>query len=121
MAEQKRPAWVKDKNLHKDFEIIKCKSYDDYKDHDNDDSSYILIKVDFEHYQIEVAICNYEHEILKVFTGKRPQDIYDSIFKYEKENNLEWFTNKQHIAYLGKELKKAEISLALGNKGYYQE
>ena len=119
MAE--RPSWVKDKVLHKDFEEIKCPPYDDYKDHDNDNESYILIKVDFEYYQIQVAISNYKHEILKVFSGKRPQDIYNAIFKYEKEHNLNWFSNKQHIAYLGKELKKAEIALALGNTGYYQE
>jgi len=121
MTEPPRPRWIKDKKLHKDFAVIACKPYDDYKDHDNDDASYALIKVDFEFYRIEVAICNYEHEILKVFTGRRAQDIYNEIFRYEKENKVEWFKNKQHIAYLGKELKKAEIALALGNTGYYQE
>lgn len=117
----KRPEWVKDKTLHNDFEIIVCAPYDDYKDHENDDGCYILIKVDFENYLIQVAISNYKHEILKVFSGKRPQDIYNAIFRYEKENDLSWFNNKQHIAYLGKELKKAEIALALGSNGYYQE
>lgn len=121
MAESQRPKWVKDKVLHKDFEVINCKSYDDYKDHKNDNACYILMRVDFEFYEIQVAICNYKHEILKVFKGKRPQDIYNVIFEYEKEHDLKWFTEKQHIAYLGKELKKAEISLALGNTGYYQE
>src|SRR3989338_10193046 len=121
MTELQRPSWVKDKLLHKDFEIIQCKQYDDYKDHNNDDGCYVLIRVDFEFYEIHVAIANYKHEILKVFKGKRPQDIYTSIFEYEKEHNLQWFTKKQHTAYLGKELKKAEIALALGNSGYYQE
>jgi hypothetical protein len=116
-----RPKWVKDKNLHEDFEDIECNPYDDYKDHDNDDSCYVLIKIDFEYFKIRVAICNYDHEILKAFSGRRSQDIYTTIFKYEKDNNLNWFSNKQHIAYLGKELKKAEIALALGNTGYYQE
>ncbi len=37
------------------------------------------------------------------------------------KRNQKWFTVKQHIAYLGKELKKAEIALALGNTGYYQQ
>ena len=46
MDTPKRPAWVKDKKLHKDFEIIDCKPYDDYKDHDNDFGCYTLIKVD---------------------------------------------------------------------------
>ncbi|MBI4140391.1 DUF4346 domain-containing protein [Candidatus Woesearchaeota archaeon] len=121
MTELQRPSWVKDKSLHKDFEIIQCKPYDDYKDHKNDDCCYVLIRVDFEFYEIHVAICNYNHEIWKVFKGKRPQDIYTAIFEYEKKNNLQWFIEKQHIAYLGKELKKAEIALALGNTGYYQE
>ncbi|MEK6960536.1 MAG: hypothetical protein AABX47_05145 [Nanoarchaeota archaeon] len=119
--EPPRPDWVKDKVLHKDFDVIECKPYDDYKDHDNDDGCYVLIRVDFEFYEIQVAILNYAHEILNVFKGRRPQDLYDTIFRYENSNGLSWFTNKQHIAYLGKELKKAELALAMGNKGYYQE
>ena len=121
MAEIQRPRWVKDKILHPDFEVIQCKPYDDYKDHKNDDGCYVLIKVDFEFYEIQVAVCNYKHEILKVFKGKRSQEIYNSIFEYEKQHNLKWFNETQHIAYIGKELKKAEIALALGNSGYYQE
>jgi len=121
MVEPQRPKWVKDKKLHKDFEVIECKPYNDYTDHKNDEGCYVLIKVDFEFYEIQVAVVNYQHEIMKVFKGKRPQDIYNAIFNYEKEHNLKWFNEKQHIAYLGKELKKAEIALALGNTGYYQE
>lgn len=121
MAKNERPKWVKDKSLHKDFEIIQCKPYDDYKDHKNDNGCYVLIRIDFEYYEIQVAISNYKHEIIKLFKGKRPQDIYNEIFEYEKKYNKKWFNNKQHIAYLGKELKKAEIALAMGNNGYYQE
>ena len=121
MAQPERPKWVKDKTLAPDFEVIECKPYDDYKDHKNDNGCYVLIRVDFEHFEIQVAVCNYKHEILKVFKGKRAQDIYDTIFEHEKKNNLKWFTEKQHVAYLGKELKKAEIALSMGNSGYYQE
>ena len=121
MATPDRPKWVKDKVLHVDFEVIECKSYDNYKDHKNDDGCYVLIKVDFDHSEIHVAVCNYKHEILKMFKGKRSQDIYAAIFDYETKHNLKWFTEKQHIAYLGKELKKAEIALVMGNTGYYQE
>src|SRR3989338_5124920 len=121
MEKEEKPRWVKDKILHKDFEVILCKPYDDYKDHKNDEGCYVLIKVDFEFYEIQVAISNYKHEILKVFKGRRAQDIYHAIFEYEKAHGLKWFTEKQHIAYMGKELKKAEIALALGNAGYYQE
>ena len=121
MTTEERPKWVKDKTLHKDFEIIECKPYDDYKDHKNDNGCYVLIRVDFEHFEIHVAVSNYKHEILKVFKGKRAQDIYTAILNYEEKNKLTWFNQKQHVAYLGKELKKAEIALALGNTGYYQE
>ena len=116
-----RPAWVKDKTFVKDFEVITCKPYDDYKDHKNDSGCYVLIRVDFEFYEIQVAVCNYKHEILRMFKGKRAQDIYSALFEYEKQHKLNWFTEKQHAAYLGKELKKAELALALGNSGYYQE
>lgn len=121
MTKTERPKWVKDKKLHKDFEVIQCKPYDDYKDHKNDDGCYTLIRVDFEFYEIQVAVLNYEHEILKVFKGKRPQDIYTALFEYDKKHKYGWFTENQHSAYIGKELKKAEIALALGNNGYYQE
>ena len=42
------------------------------------------------------------------------------VFNYEEKNNLKWFNRKDHAAYLGKELKKAEIALILGTE-YYQE
>ena len=80
MINPERPKWVKDKTLSEDFEVIQCKPYDDYKDHKNDNTCYILVKVDFEFYEIQVAICNYKHEIMKVFRGKRAQDIYTAIF-----------------------------------------
>ena len=119
MAE--RPAWVKDKSVADDFEVIRCKPYDDYKDHKNDDGCYVLIKLYFDSAEIAVAVCDYKHMILKEFRGKRPQDIYNSLFEYSEKNNLKWFNNLQHAAYLGKELKKAELCLALGSNNYYQE
>ena len=36
MDQPPRPKWVKDKVLHKDFEVIESKPYNDYKDHKND-------------------------------------------------------------------------------------
>lgn len=118
--EKERPSWVKDKILAKDFEVIECHSLDPYKDFKTDLGCYVLIKVLFDKLQISVAICNYKHEILKEFRGKRAQDIWSSIFNYEEKNGLKWFNRKDHIAYLGKELKKAEIALILGTE-YYQE
>lgn len=115
-----RPAWVKDKTLAKDFEVIKCQQYDDIKDHKNDPGCYVLIRIYKETHEIGVAICNYKHEILKEFKGRRAQDIYNFIFQYSEKKKLKWFNNFQHAAYLGKELKKAELCIVIGCD-YYQE
>ena len=40
---------------------------------------------------------------------------------FEKKSGNAWFKDKGHIAYLGKELKKAEWALVAGNAGYVQE
>lgn len=106
----------------KDCEMIECKEYDPYNDFKRDSSGYyVLIKPDFSTYRIEVAICNKKHEVIKIFSGRKPQDLYYAIFKFEKKHNITWFKDKDHIAYLGKELKKCEIALATGNNAYFQE
>src|SRR3989338_9294000 len=108
--------WAK-QNEALDFEVIECPDYDPYKDFKMEPAGhYALIKVNFELYRIEAGICNKEHKIIKVFRGKKPQDVYHAIFQYEKKNNLQWFQDKSQIAYLGKELKKAEIALVTGQK-----
>ena len=117
---KERPSWIKDKNVAKDFEIFSVPVFDDYKDFKTDAGCYVLIKVYRDRHEIGVAICNYKHVILKEFRGRRAQDIYMAIFRYSEENKLKWFNNFEHAAYLGKELKKAEICLALGSD-YYQE
>jgi len=115
-----RPAWVKDKKLADDFEVIETHSWDDYKDFKLDSGCYLLIRVYRDRPSIGVAISDYEHVILKEFRGTRAQDIWNAIFTYEEKHDLKWFTRKDHIAYLGKELKKAEIALALGTE-YVQD
>jgi len=115
-----KPSWVKDKTLAKDFETIEASRWDDYKDFQLDDGCYVLIKVLWDSHQISVAICDYKHTLLKEFRGTRAQDIWSAIFSYEQKNKLAWFKRKDHIAYLGKELKKAEIARALGYE-YVQE
>lgn len=122
MTELTLPAWIKDKSRSKDFEILQVKEWDDYKDFKFEPSGfYCLIRIEWDKGKISVAICNKDHEIQKVFVGRRPQDLYTAIFDYEEKNNLKWFTEKSHIAYLGKELKKAEMNLAIGNSSYFQE
>lgn len=104
------------------MKVIACKEHDAYKDFRRDPSGYyVLIRPNFETSHIEVALCNKDHVIEMVFTGKKSQDIYEGVFQYEKKNGKTWFKDKGHAAYLGKELKKAELALALGQNSYFQE
>lgn len=104
-----------------DCEIIECPKYDDIKDFVLDPSGYyVLIRVNQEIKGIEVAMVNKNHVIEKIFIGRTPQELYHTIFSYEKKYNLNWFDNKDHVAYLGKEFKKAQIALEAGQQ-YVQE
>ena len=112
----------KTQKLVKGCATEECAEYDAYKDFKRDPSGYyVLIKVNFELFRIEVGICTKDHEIVRIFRGRKSQDIYNAIFQYEKKHRVEWFREKTHIAYLGKELKKAEWALVTGQSGYFQE
>ena len=115
-----RPAWVKDKNVAEDFEVINVKKWDDYKDFRMDDGCYVLIRLHWDTGDIGVAVCDYKHTILKEFRGRRPQDLFHAIFEYSEKHHKNWFKRMDHAAYLGKELKKAETCLAIGTE-YIQE
>ena len=94
---------------------IDCPVYDPYKDFRRDPSGfYVLIRPDFASLTIEAAICDKKHTVVKIFRGVKSQDLYEGIFQYEKKHRLAWFKDKGHMAYLGKELKKAELALVLG-------
>ena len=122
MPEPERPKWVKDKTTSKEYEVVQTKPYDDYKDFKMEPAGhYIVVKLLWDRNQISVLVCSKDHEVVKEFRGRRAQDLYHAMFSYEEEHNLQWFTLKDHIAYIGKELKKAEIALALGNSSYFQE
>ncbi len=117
----KEYTWVK-QEMAKDCPVVECPAYDPYKDFHRDPTGfYALIRTDFTTMQIEVAICDKKHVVTAVFRGAAPQDVYESIFKHEKKHKLNWFADKGHIAYLGKELKKAQLALALGQNNYFQE
>lgn len=121
MPEEKNYHWS-EQSQAKDCEIIDCPNYDDIKDFRRDPSGfYVLIRVNFDYGRIEAALCDKSHVIHKIFRGKRAQELYDTILKYEKKHHSQWFKEKTHIAYLGKELKKAEIALVMGQSSYYQE
>lgn len=122
MSNPKRPHWVKDQTRASDFEVINAPETDPIKDYKRDPSGYyVLIKIIWEDEKISAAVCNSKHEVVKEFRGRRPRDIWSAIFDFEEKNKLQWFTRKDHAAYLGKELKKAEIALAIGNTSYFQE
>lgn len=105
-----------------DCQILECPEYDSYKDFKRDPPGYyVLIKVNFEFLRIDVGVCNKDHKVVQIFRGRKSQDIYNAIFKYEKDHNVVWFQEKTHIAYLGKELKKAELALVMGHSSYFQE
>ena len=113
--------WAEQK-LSKDCETIPCPEHDVYKDFKRDSTGfYVLVRIHWHNNRIEVAICNKDHVIDKIFSGRAALDLYHMIFKYEKKHNLNWFNEKTHIAYLGKELKKAELALVLGQTAYFQE
>jgi hypothetical protein len=104
-----------------DLKIIDCPVYDPVKDFRRDPTgAYVLIRCDTADSIIEIAICDKKHTIIKVFRGRKAQDLYYTIFEYETKHKLKWFSRKDHAAYLGKELKKCEFAL-LGKEGYVQE
>lgn len=92
---------------------------------------WFLIRPNFRYGHIEVAACHNDvvnipmtldeegetkKHIKEIFFGNCAQDIYFHIL-----DNTKYITLMTHAAYLGKELKKAELALALGIKGHYQE
>ena len=113
--------WQKQSMVPK-CETIDCAVYDPIKDFRRDPSGfYVLIRTDFIAMNIEVAVCDKNHTVVKIFRGNKAQDLYEGIFQHEKKHGLAWFKDKGHCAYLGKELKKAELALALGQNNYFQE
>ena len=125
----KRPVWVKDKEIAHDYEVIDCASFHPVKDFKEDvreyKGFYVLIRFTRNDLKlptnIEVSICSYnkkdpnsKHIIHRSYRGFKAQDIYYRLL------NDEWIQRLDHAAYLGKELKKAEMSIALGTE-YIQE
>ena len=113
-----KPAWIKDKRIDENFEIIRG-DFDGYKDFVMD-TCYVLIRVYHDKHEIGLAICDKEHIILKEFRGRIVQEIYNTLFNFQTQHNMQWITRMEHAAYIGKELKKAEIAMALSLE-YMQE
>lgn len=112
----------KDQKKAADCQSVDCPPYDPYGDFVLDPTGYyVLIRVSFEYLRIEAAVCDKDHRIVAIFKGRSGQDIYHAIFDQEKKLKADWFREKSHVAYLGKELKKAELALVTGNAAYFQE
>lgn len=118
--DMKNQPWIKKQKLADEFEVIVARHLDTYKDFMLDEGCYVLIRIYRDTKEIGVGICNYNHEILREFRGKRAEDLYTAIFDYSAKQNKNWFKKLEHAAYLGKELQKAEFCLALGTE-YVQE
>ena len=76
------------------------------------DTVYFRIRTRFDIGCIEIGLWN-KMKLVEIFRGHRCQDLYTYIINKHMLSNL-------HCAYLGKELKKAEMSMATGAT-YYQE
>lgn len=79
---------------------------------------YVLIKVCFETRRIGLKVVNSDHMDEETFWGTQCQEVYGELLTHSLATT--WFTDMTHVAYVGKELKKAEIALATGGS-YYQE
>ena len=113
--------WAK-QVLAPECETIDCPVYDPIKDFRRDPTGfYVLIRLDFDHQMIEVAICDKKHRIVMIFRGKSAVDVYEGIMRYERRHRKLWFADKAHAAYLGKELKKADLAITLPTHDYIQE
>ena len=107
--------WIKPIEKSKNFKSTLCPPFNSLKDYKQDNTSFLLIKINKEKKEIVVGICSYNHELLEEFRGTIAQQIYNYIL-----NNTSYISRLDHAAYLGKELKKAEIALK-ENKEYLQE
>ncbi len=84
---------------------IKCKL---------DKKGFFLIRINHDNREIEVGWCNYDYEITHIFKGKDVEKLYKTIIEQID------LGNKQHLAYLGKELQRAKDCLDSHAK-YVQE
>ncbi len=115
-----KPKWLKQQKKHPDFKTLRAGKWDEIKNFKLDRGCYVLIRINPKKKEIGVGICDYNHQILKEFTGKRAIDLYNFIFQYDETHHHGWFTRLDHAAYFGKELNKAEAALR-SEKSYEQE
>ncbi len=112
---EKGKTWTKKIEKTPTFKVTQCPEYSHIRDYKQDQECYLLINVDKEKKEIVVGVCNYHNQLMEEFRGKIAQQVYNYIL-----NQRKYITRLEHAAYLGKELKKAEIALQTGEE-YLQE
>ena len=112
---EKGKSWTKSIQKAQKYKVTNCPEYDHIRDYQQDPGCYLLIDVDRGKKEIVVGVCNYQNQLVEEFRGKMAQQIYYYILTERK-----YITKLEHAAYLGKELKKAEMALQAGEK-YIQE
>jgi len=88
-------------NLSKECKRIRAKF--DPRDLRLDSIGYFLIRINKDHDEIELGFCRRKNIIDLVITGKNAEEIYHTFANQGLE------LRQDHMAYLGRELTKAEI------------
>jgi tetrahydromethanopterin S-methyltransferase subunit A len=93
------------------LQAIECKDLEPEK---MDPIGYFLVRIHKD--KIEVGLCNYKeiNQIKKLWVGNKPQNIYRQIVKDLPR------LQRDHCAYLGKELARAWICMKMETK-YVQD
>jgi tetrahydromethanopterin S-methyltransferase subunit A len=90
-----------------DVEQVSC-WHRESRDYHSDPAGFFVIQVESTAGEIIVEHYNASFELLRVLHGKRALEIYSTIIRNG------WVTMLGHAAYLGSELRKAEIALRRG-------
>jgi hypothetical protein len=121
MDAENKSTWIKKQQYSDRHELIAARVTDDLHDFRQDPSGYyVLIRIQHKKDLIELGVCNSKHEIVCTFQGRSARDLWTALFDYESTHQQKWFSAKDHIAYLGKELCKAENALKM-KTSYIQE
>ena len=91
----------------KAVEHITCWSREslDYK---SDPAGFFVIQVDPQSRTLLAEHYSTDFELLRVLHGKTALEVYSTIIRND------WITSREHAAYLGRELGKAELALQQG-------
>ena len=83
-------------------------TYQPERDWKQDPKGYFLIRLERNQKKIEVGFATNTHVITKRIIGSSAQEMYNTLVRKRL------LTRREHAAYLGKELYKAELALKYG-------